>query len=110
MSQSPYRNMRLILMFDLPSSEDYEKKEYLIFRKALIKNGYSMMQFSIYIKPVNFQSKVNQEIERLKKFIPRNGNIRIIQVTEKQYANMYMLLGNKKINEIYNNSKRYVKI
>lgn len=105
-----YRNMRLILFFDLPNIESYEKKEYLRFRKSLLRNGYVMMQFSVYIKCVNTQSKIDQEIKKIKKFIPTKGNIRIIAVTEAQYANMVMILGNKKINEIYNNSERYIKI
>ncbi len=102
--------MRLLLLFDLPSIESYEKKEYLIFRKTLLRNGYMMMQFSVYMKCVNTQTKIDQEVLKLKKYIPKNGNIRIIAVTEQQYQNMYILLGNKKINEIYNNTERYIKI
>lgn len=102
--------MRMILMFDLPNVEEYQKKEYLVFRRNLMKNGYTMMQFSIYIKAVNAQSKVDQEVAKIKKYIPTNGNIRILAVTEKQYQSMFLLLGNKKINEIYNNSERYIKI
>ena len=51
-----------------------------------------------------------REIEKIRKYIPRAGNIRIISVTEKQYNNMEVILGHKNINEIYNNSKRYIKI
>lgn len=102
--------MRLILFFDLPSKEDYEKKDYRLFHNALIKNGYVMMQFSVYIKATNSNSKIKREIEKIRKFIPRSGNIRIISVTEKQYNNMEVILGHKNINEIYNNSKRYIKI
>lgn len=107
---SDFRNMRLLLLFDLPSVEDYEKKEYTKFRKTLIRNGYVMMQFSVYTKCVNVQTKVEQELNKLNKDIPTNGNIRIIAITEHQYMNMAIILGKKKINEIYNNSDRYVKI
>lgn len=110
MSLSKYRAMRLILMFDLPSVESYEKKEYLNFKKGLILNGYSMMQFSVYMKPVNVQVKMKQELNKLKKYIPSGGNIRLIAITEKQYDEMVMVLGNKKMSEVYNNEKRYVKI
>lgn len=105
-----YRRMRILLFFDLPSIEQYEKKEYLDFRKSLIKNGFIMIQFSIYVKAVNASSKIKYEIEKIKKNIPSQGNIRIIHITESQYQNMTILLGNKKINEIYNNSERYTKI
>ena len=107
---SSYRSMRIILMFDLPSVEDYEKKEYSQFRKALLRNGYSMMQYSIYIKVSNLQVDLKKEIAKFKDKIPRDGNIRMIAITEKQYQAMEIVLGNKKIDEIYNNSERYVKI
>ena len=97
-------------MFDLPTIESYERKEYSLFRKALIKNGYQMIQFSVYTKPILGQIKIEYEINKLRKYIPTNGNIRAIQVTEKQYQDMYMILGHKKINEIYNNTERYIKI
>ena len=97
-------------MFDLPSVELYEKKDYQQFKKHLMKSGYIMLQFSIYMKSLNAASKTNREIEKIKKHIPPSGNIRILVVTESQYNNMFILLGNKKINEIYNNNERYTKI
>lgn len=107
---SEYRSMRLLLLFDLPMVEDYEKKEYTNFRKELIKQGYFMIQFSVYMKCVNTQIKLESEIKKIYKYVPTNGNIRLIAITEKQYSNMEILLGKKKINEIYNNNERYTKI
>lgn len=97
-------------MFDLPSQEDYEKKEYRLFHKQLVKNGFIMIQFSVYIKATNAYSKTKREIDKLKNFIPKQGNIRAITITEKQYQDMVLILGHKNINEIYNNDKRYLKI
>lgn len=102
--------MRILLLFDLPSVESYEKKEYRVFKQALAKNGYTMIQFSVYMKPMNGQIKIDNEIKKLSKYIPDSGNIRLLQMTEKQYQEMHIILGCKKINEIYNNSERYVKI
>lgn len=97
-------------MFDLPNVEDYEKKEYLLFRKKLIKNGYIMFQYSVYMKCVPNQSNVKNEINRLKKNVPTNGNIRVLYITEKQYQDMEIILGGKKASEFYNDDKRYIKI
>ncbi|MGL4343152.1 MAG: CRISPR-associated endonuclease Cas2 [Metamycoplasmataceae bacterium] len=108
--KSTFKNMRLLLLFDLPSIEIYEKKEYSSFRKYLLKNGYIMMQFSVYIKSINTSQKIEGEIKKIKKYLPNEGNVRVIQITESQYENMFILVGNKKINEIYNNAERYVKI
>lgn len=102
--------MRLILFFDLPMLETEEKKEYVYFKKGLALNGYSMMQFSVYVKAINAKTKLKQELNKLMKYLPNDGNVRMLAVTEKQYDDMVMMLGNKKINEIYNNDKRYVKI
>lgn len=102
--------MRLILFYDLPNVESYETREYNQFRKTLLKNGYTMIQFSVYMKTINTQTKIDQEVKKITKYLPRNGNIRVISVTEKQYSNMYILVGKKKVNEIYNNTERYIKI
>lgn len=106
----PYRNMRLVLLFDLPSIELYEKKEYNNFKKTLLKNGYYMMQYSVYVKSLNIQTKIQNEVNKIKKSIPINGNIRLIVITEKQYSEMYVLLGKKRDDEIYNSPERYIKI
>ena len=107
---SDYRNMRILLLFDLPNVEAYERKEYSQFRKHLLKNGYTMIQFSVYVKCINTQLKVDKELKKLYQFVPTNGNIRMLTVTENQFQNMVMILGKKKINEIYNNAERYIKI
>lgn len=97
-------------MFDLPSVESKEKKEYLNFHKNIIKNGYFMLQYSIYCKPIHFKSKIDNEIKKIKTKLPTEGNVRVLVITEKQFEEMHIILGNKKINEIYNNAKRYIKI
>lgn len=104
------RYMRILLMFDLPSIDDYDKKDYRIFHKNLLKNGYYMIQYSIYIKTVNTYSKIKREIDKVKKFTPQKGNIRILWLTEKQYQDIVLIKGHKNVNEIYNDEKRYVKI
>lgn len=97
-------------MFDLPFEDDLDKKIYSKFKKSIIKIGYTMMQYSIYVRSINTQSKINQEIDKVKKILPERGNIRIIVVTEKQYESMTILRGKKSLNEIYNDERRYLKI
>ncbi len=45
-----YEFMRLILFFDLPVVSKEDRRIYATFRKYLIKNGYIMIQFSVYCK------------------------------------------------------------
>ena len=87
--------MRLILFFDLPMTTDYEKKVYTYFRKYLIKNGYLMMQFSVYCKIFPNREAAINHINVLRKSVPKQGQIRIMIVTEKQYSKIEIIVGGK---------------
>jgi CRISPR-associated protein Cas2 len=76
--------MRALLIFDLPTLNAYERKEYRKFRKFLIRQGYIMIQFSVYVKAFNGQIKTSEEVKKFADVIPKDGNIRIIKVTEHQ--------------------------
>ena len=45
-----YKIMRMICMFDLPVETEVEKRAYRTFRKNLIKEGFVMMQYSVYVR------------------------------------------------------------
>ena len=87
--------MRLILFFDLPMVSQKEKKIYSDFRKYLIKNGYIMIQFSVYCKIFNNRDAAVNHINTLYKNIPSKGYIRLMLVTEKQYNNSIIVIGGK---------------
>lgn len=107
---SVYKYMRIIVMHDLPNNNYEESKEYQKFRKLLIKNGYIMMQFSIYSKCLNVKTKYELEVNKLKKFIPSQGNIRILAITEKQYQDIIYLSGENNLNEKVNGPERFVSL
>lgn len=96
---SPYRIMRLILFFDLPMNTKEERRIYSRFRKYLINNGFTMLQFSVYAKIFPNRTSLFQYIEGLKRNLPTKGSIRIMAVTEKQYEKMLILVGGKSIQE-----------
>lgn len=85
--------MRLIVMFDLPVASKPDRRRYTRFRKFLIEDGYSMMQFSVYARVVVGLDGVNTHMNRLRASLPPVGHIRAIAVTEKQYASMWFLVG-----------------
>lgn len=92
--------MRIIVFFDLPVMTPKERKEYTRFRKFLLKDGYTMLQYSVYSRICNGHDNVQKHIRRLKGHIPPvEGSIRSIAITEKQYENMEILLGTKTIEE-----------
>lgn len=92
--------MRLFVFFDLPVSKKEERKIATRFRKDLLDEGFTMLQFSVYCRVCRGQDIVEREIRRLKQVLPAKGNIRILQVTEKQYGNMQFLIGTPKKEEI----------
>lgn len=91
--------MRLILFFDLPMITKEERRIYSKFRKYLISNGFTMLQFSVYAKIFPNRTSLFQYIEGLKRNLPNKGSIRIMTVTEKQYEKMFILVGGKSIQE-----------
>ena len=47
---SEYRVMWILVFFDLPTETKKERKAASDFRKLLQRDGFTMFQFSIYIK------------------------------------------------------------
>lgn len=93
------RTMRIIVFFDLPVSVKKDRQEYAKFRKYLIKDGYDMLQFSVYSRITQNHDDAKKHIERLSKNLPPKGSVRIMQVTEKQYNSMHILVGQRTATE-----------
>lgn len=88
-----FRIMRLIVMFDLPTLTSTDLRNYRKFRKFLIENGYSMMQYSVYSKIILNRSVLSFQMKKLKENAPQKGYIETLVVTEKQYANIEVIVG-----------------
>jgi CRISPR-associated protein Cas2 len=102
MKMSAYRFMWLMVMFDMPTNTKKARKKYRYLRGELLKEGYMMMQFSIYIRSFHsYESALNGK-KRIKDFIASNvakGSIRMIMFTDKQFGNMDVIVGVKEENE-----------
>lgn len=96
---SPYRFMRLMLFFDLPMNTRKERRAYSRFRKYLISNGFTMVQFSVYSKIFPNRSALDTYMMTLRQNLPFHGSVRAMAVTEKQYNKMYLLVGDKTVTE-----------
>lgn len=90
-----YRYMRIIVMFDLPVVTATGRKEYYTFRKHLIKNGFLMLQESIYCKIAQNSVVADSIIQNIKKNKPKEGLVQVLKVTEKQYSKMEFIVGQK---------------
>ena len=89
------RAMRLIVMFDLPTGNKEERKSYTEFRKFLIKDGYTMDQFSVYSRVLFTRESAKTYVDRLKANLPRAGVVTVFELTEKQYADRLMLVNTR---------------
>lgn len=95
MAKERIRYMRLILFFDLPVETSAQRKQYCIFRKYLISEGYLMLQESVYAKLVTNDGAAGAAIMRLRKHRPPQGLVQVLKVTEKQFATMVYITGNR---------------
>lgn len=91
--ESSYRCMRVFVLFDLPAVTKGEKRNYVKFRKQIIEDGFIMLQYSIYTRFCrNFQD-AKKHIQRIEDMAPRDGNIRILSITEHQFEQMVNVVG-----------------
>lgn len=88
-----YRNVWLIAMFDLPVDTKQARKEYARFRKELLKDGFSMMQFSVYIRHCASEENADVHFRRVQNALPDDGEVRLLAVTDKQFARMQVFWG-----------------
>lgn len=91
--------MRIFVFFDLPTSTKEERSAATAFRNQLIKDGFFMMQYSIYSRICRGQDNAERYKARVKSYLPEDGHVRMMQVTEKQYAAIEILLGTQKLQE-----------
>ena len=106
MSSENRKFMRLMVFFDLPVVEKEDRKIYMKFRNFLLKDGYIMLQFSVYSRICNGEDAIEKHLRRLRINLPDQGNIRCLQVTDKQYGNMKLLIGTPRKNEKKINSSQ----
>lgn len=59
------RYMRLLVFFDLPVETAKQRREYRLFRKKLLKEGYLMVQKSVYSKLAINENAVLAALGRL---------------------------------------------
>ncbi len=91
--------MRLLIFFDLPVKSKFERKQATGFRNFLIKDGFYMIQFSLYGRICNTIESAKLHESRISLNIPNHGSVRSMIVTEKQYASMNILSGEIKKKE-----------
>lgn len=93
---SGHQLMWMMVLFDLPVIEKQERKEAAKFRKFLLEEGFSMSQFSVYIKLLSGKEAVEQYTSKINNALPNQGKVDIICITDKQYENIISYSGRTK--------------
>lgn len=88
--------MRILVFFDLPTETAKDRKNYSQFRKFLIKEGFMMMQESVYAKLVLNNSITNSIKDKISKNKPQKGIVQMLIITEKQFNSMEYIVRREK--------------
>lgn len=88
-----YKFMRLVVFFDLPMLTDRNRREYTKFHKYLIKNGFIMMQKSVYSKLVINNMTSAAVRQKIKSNLPPEGIVELLEITENQFSGIEYLVG-----------------
>lgn len=102
-----YRYMRIIVMFDLPMVTTSDRRAYTQFRKYLIKNGFLMMQESVYCKLAQNSTAADLIINNIRKNKPPSGLVQTLKITEKQFSRIEYIVGKSK-SEVLDTDERIV--
>lgn len=88
-----YRFMRIFVFFDLPTVTPEQRRNYTRFRKHLIKNGFLMLQESVYCRMALNQNAAKTISDNVRRNKPPSGLVQLLTVTEKQFLKMEFITG-----------------
>ena len=91
-----WRSMWIIAMFDLPTDTPAARKAYARFRKTLIEDGFTMMQYSVYIRHCASAENADIHTKRMGVHVPAEGEVRFLALTDRQFGRMEVFVGKKR--------------
>ena len=89
--------MWVLVFFDIPVETKAQQKAAAQFRKHLLKDGFSMFQFSIYLRNCPSKENADVHIRRVKNILPEYGHVGILKITDKQFGMMELFFSKKSI-------------
>ena len=90
-----YRIMWVLVLFDLPTETKKDRRNASLFRKKLLDDGFTMFQFSIYMRHCASRENADVHIKRVKSILPPLGNVGILQITDKQFGEIELFRSQK---------------
>lgn len=86
---------KLLLMYDLPHRTKKQRRKASRFRNKLLHLGFSMLQYSIYLRLLSTQQEKDDILLQIKAFLPSEGTVRVICLSEAAYEKMELLSGER---------------
>ncbi len=93
---SEYKSMWLFALFDLPVGTKDARKQYTRFRKSLLKQGFTMMQYSVYARFCVSEETSETHRKKIRAVLPPDGQVRLLAVTDRQFGKMEVFYGKKR--------------
>ena len=80
-------------MFDLPVDTKKARRNYTLFRKFLLTDGFTLLQFSVYGRHCSSEENAEVHLKRIERNLPPDGEVRVLTVTDKQFERMQIFWG-----------------
>jgi CRISPR-associated protein Cas2 len=96
MHLSGYRFMWVVVLFDLPVDTKKARREYARFRKKLLRDGFMMMQYSVYARHCPSEENAGVHTQRVEGIVPPDGEVRVMVITDKQFERMRVFWGKRR--------------
>ncbi len=93
---SGYRCMWVLAMFDLPVDTKAARRAYTQFRKKLLQDGFTRLQFSVYVRHCASEENAEVHAGRVENVLPPDGEVRVISITDKQFERMRIYWGKRR--------------
>ncbi|NLH48782.1 MAG: CRISPR-associated endonuclease Cas2 [Myxococcales bacterium] len=88
--------MWVMVLFDLPTDSKKARREYTRFRSRLKKDGFTMLQYSVYGRACPSEENAVVHENRVQKNLPPAGQVRVLTLTDKQFTRMRIYYGKKR--------------
>lgn len=91
-----WRSMWVIAMFDLPTDTPKARRAYARFRKTLLEDGFTMMQYSVYTRHCASIDNAEIHMKRMGDKVPSEGEVRFLSITDRQFGRIRVFVGKKR--------------
>ncbi len=89
--------MWLMVFYDLPTITKKDRKVFAKFRKDIMKDGFTKMQNSVYLRHCASRENSEIHVKRVKSVLPDKGLVSILRVTDKQFEQIETFKSKKSI-------------